>query len=175
LKIGRAATAAKEARKQIGKTQLQLSLDLFESREAVSQQESGRYRVQPNIAKHFAEKHNNPWVALEAAAEYIGWAPVRLDGEAADLHRTSVLLKTQEELEEALESMLAASKKITKNPKCVEAIGKEVIEKSLQECIDAITALNHYVAVICKEYGISWQKVWKQHKLKLIQRRFIKK
>jgi len=81
LKIGRAATAAKEARKQIGKTQLQLSMDLFESREAISQQENGRYRVQPNVARYFTEKHNDPWVALEAAAEYTGWGPVKLDGE----------------------------------------------------------------------------------------------
>jgi hypothetical protein len=100
---------------------------------------------------------------------------VKLDGEAADLHRTTVTMKTKEELREALESMIDASKNLTVNPRCVEKIEMEVIEKSLQECVDAITALNHYVAVVCKEYGISWSKVWKQHKVKLIQRRFIKK
>jgi transcriptional regulator with XRE-family HTH domain len=175
VKTGRAATAAREARKQIGKTQLQLSMDLFESREAISQQENGRYRVQPNVAQYFANKHNDPWVGFEAASEYFGWGPVKLDGEAVDLHRTTISLKTKEELEEALEAMLEASKKLTVNPQSIDQIEINVIEKSVHECVDAITALNHYVAAICKEYGISWVKVWTQHKMKLIQRRFLKK
>lgn len=175
LGIGRVPKALKDARAEIGVTQQQLSFDIYESREAVSQQENGRYRVQPNITKYYTEKHNNPWVAMEAVAEYTGCGVVKLDGDAADLHRTTVLLKTKEELEEALEAILAASKKIAVNPKTVGNMEKEVIEKSLNECTDAITALTHYVAVLCKEYGISWSKVWTQHKVKLIQRRFIKK
>jgi len=176
MPIGRAAESAKFARNQAGMTQLEMTFDdYYGSRESISHQENGRYQVQPELGRYFAEKHNNPWVAMEAAAEYTSWGIVKLDGEAADLHRTSVLLKTQEELEEAMDSILAASKKLSVNPKCVEVYEKEVIEKSLHECIDAITALNHYVAVVCCEYGVSWAKIWTQHKVKLIQRRLIKK
>lgn len=168
--------AAKLARKETGLTQQQMTLDeYFGSRESVSSQENGRYQVQPELGRYYSEKHNDPWVAMEAAAEYTGWGIVKLDGEAADLHRTSVSLKTREELKEALEAVMDASKNLTVNPKCVERVEIAVIEKSLHECIDAITALNHYVAVICKEYGIPWAKMWTQHKIKLIQRRFIKK
>jgi DNA-binding XRE family transcriptional regulator len=176
MKIGRAAAAAKAARKEAGITQLEMTFDeYYGSRESVSQQENGRYQVQPELSTYYVEKHNNPWVAFEAAAEYVGWGPVKLDGEAVDLHRTTISLKTKEELEEALEAMLEASKKLTVNPQSIDQIEINVIEKSVHECVDAITALNHYVAAICKEYGISWVKVWTQHKMKLIQRRFLKK
>ncbi|WLR54867.1 XRE family transcriptional regulator [Mesobacillus subterraneus] len=173
---GRASLAARAARKEAGITQLEMTFDeYYGSRESISQQENGRYQVQPELSKYYTEKHNNPFVAMEAAAEYIGWGPMKLDGDAADLHRMTVTMKTKEELEEAILSIKKASEKLTVNPRCVERLDIEEIEKSIMESIDAITALNHYVAVVCKEYGISWVKVWTQHKVKLIQRRFIKK
>lgn len=173
---GRATLAARTARKEVGITQLEMTFDeYYGSRESISQQENGRYQVQPELTKYYTEKHNNPFVAMEAAAEYIGWGPMKLDGDAADLHRMTVTMKTKEELEEAILSIRKASEKLTVNPRCIERLEIEEIEKSLMESIDAITALNHYVAVVCKEYGISWVKVWTQHKVKLIQRRFIKK
>ncbi|MBT2680022.1 XRE family transcriptional regulator [Bacillus sp. ISL-35] len=173
---GRATSAARTARKEAGITQLEMTFDeYYGSRESISQQENGRYQIQPELTKYYTEKHNNPFVAMEAAAEYIGWGPMKLDGDAADLHRMTVTMKTKEELEEAILSIRKASEKLTVNPRCIERLDIEEIEKSLMESIDAITALNHYVAVVCKEYGISWVKVWTQHKVKLIQRRFIKK
>jgi hypothetical protein len=176
MPIGRAAMAAKTARREAGVTQLEMTFnDYYGSRESISQQENGRYQVQPELSSYYVEKHNNPWVALEASAEYVGWGPVKLDGEAADLHRTTVTLKTKEELEEALESLRQASRKLTTNPKAMDPADMEVIKKSILESIDAITALNHYVAIVCKEYGVSWARMWTQHKLKLIQRRFIRK
>lgn len=175
MKVGRAASSVKNARNEIRATQLELSFDIHESREAVSQQENGRYRVQPNIASYFAEKHNNPWVAIEAAHEYTHWGVSKLDGEAVDLHRNSTALKFKEELEEAIYAMDKAMKKLAVNPSHIQSMDLEVIERSIQESLDVITASNHYVAVICKEYGISWMKMWTQHKVKLIQRRFLKK
>lgn len=176
MKIGRAAKAAQAARKEAGFTQLEMTFDgFYGSRESISQQENGRYQVQPELSKYFVEKHNNPWVAMEAAAEYVGWGPAKLDGEAVDLHRTTVTMKTKEELEEALSAMIETSRKLTVNPQSIQQTDIALIEKSVHECIDAITALNHYVAVICKEYGISWVKMWTQHKMKLVQRRFLKR
>lgn len=175
MPVGRASLAAKTARKDAGITQLEMTFDeYFGSRESISQQENGRYQVQPELTKYYVEKQNNPWVAMEAAAEYTSWGPQKLDGEAVDLHRTSVSLKTKEELEEALLAVCNASKKLTVNPKATDQLDLKEIEQSLLESIDAITALNHYVAILCKEYNISWVKMWTQHKVKLIQRRFIK-
>jgi len=170
---GRAANAAKNARKGIGKTQQQLTFDIPYSREAISKQEHGEYRVQPSLAKHYTEEHENPWVGLESAAEYTGWGPVKLDGHAVELHRCSTALKTEEELREALESIQEVN--LTTNPKTIQSFEREHLEKTLQECLDAITALTHYVAIICKEYGFSWMKMWTKHKMKLVSRGFLSK
>lgn len=175
MKNGRAAREVKNARKEIESSQLELTFDgYYGSRESISQQENGRYNVQPELTKYYTEKHNNPFPAIEAAHEYTNWGVTKLDGDAVDLHRTSVSMKTKEELKEALEAVAEANKKILVNPNTLDPTSIKTIENSIQECIDAITALTHYVAILCKEYGISWIKMWTQHKLKLTQRRFIK-
>jgi DNA-binding XRE family transcriptional regulator len=173
VKCGRAANAVKEARKDANMTQQQLSFEIFESRESISHQENGRYRVQPNISKYFAEKHNNPWVALEAAAEYTGWGPVKLDGEMVDLHRASVAMKTKEELIEALEAIESVC--VANHPRSIREFDKKQLEEAILQAIDAIVALTQYVAVICIDYGFSWFKMWQQHRAKLKAKGFIKR
>jgi DNA-binding XRE family transcriptional regulator/NTP pyrophosphatase (non-canonical NTP hydrolase) len=173
VKCGRAANAVKEARKDANMTQQQLSFELFESRESISHQENGRYRVQPNISKYFAEKHNNPWVALEAAAEYTGWGPVKLDGEVVDLHRASVAMKTKEELIEAIEAIESVC--VANHPRSIREFDKQQLEEAILQAIDAIVALTQYVAVICIDYGFSWVKMWQKHRAKLKSKGFIRK
>jgi DNA-binding XRE family transcriptional regulator len=173
VKHGRAANAVKEARKDADMTQQQLSFEIFESRESISHQENGRYRVQPNISKYFAEKHNNPWVALEAAAEYTGWGPVKLDGEMVDLHRASVAMKTKEELTEALEAIESVC--VANHPRSIRELDKQRLEEAILQAIDAIVALTQYVAVICIDYGFSWVKMWQKHRTKLKSKGFIRK
>ncbi|OAT71908.1 helix-turn-helix domain-containing protein [Parageobacillus thermoglucosidasius] len=173
MKRGRAADAVKAARKAANMTQQQLSFEIYESRESVSHQENGRYRVQPNISKYFAEKHNNPWVALEAAAEYTGWGPVKLDGEMVDLHRASVTMKTREELTEALEAIESVC--VANHPRSIRDFDKQHLEEAILQAIDAIVALTQYVAVICVDYGFSWLKMWQKHRTKLKTKGFIRK
>jgi DNA-binding XRE family transcriptional regulator len=172
LKIGRARLTLKQARKDSKMTQQQMSFEIFESREAVSQQENGGYRVQPNIANYFTREQNNPWVALEAAAEYTSWGPVKLDGEYVDLHRASVAAKTLEELEEALTAIKNVC--VANNPKAMKEYEKSTLEEVLIQAIDANVALTHYIAVICKEYEISWMKIWNNHRTKLQARGYLK-
>ncbi|QIZ66667.1 helix-turn-helix domain-containing protein [Geobacillus subterraneus] len=169
---GRAADAVKAARQKTGMTQQQLSFEIYESRESVSHQENGRYRVQPNISKYFAEKHNNPWVALEAAAEYTGWGPVKLDGDVVDLHRASVTMKTREELVEALEAIESVC--VANHPRYIREFDKQRLEEAMMQAIDAIVALTQYVAVICMDYGFSWWKMWQKHRAKLQAKGFIR-
>jgi DNA-binding XRE family transcriptional regulator len=173
MKCGRAANAVKAARKAANMTQQQLSFEIYESRESVSHQENGRYRVQPNISKYFAEKHNNPWVALEAAAEYTGWGPVKLDGEMVDLHRASVAMKTKEELTEALEAIESVC--VANHPRSIGEFDRKQLEEAILQAIDAIVALTQYVAVICLDYGFSWLDMWKKHRTKLKAKGFIKR
>jgi DNA-binding XRE family transcriptional regulator len=172
MKNGRAANAVKQARKDVKMTQQQLAFEIFESRESISHQENGRYRVQPNISRYFAEKYDNPWVALEAAAEYVGWGPVKLDGEVVDLHRASVTMKTREELTEALEAMESVC--VANLPRSIKDYDRKQLEEAILQSIDAIVSLTQYVAVICEDYGFSWTKMWEKHRAKLMTKGYVK-
>lgn len=168
---GRAAKAAKSARKDIGLTQLQLSLDVDYSREAVSKQEHGEYRVQPELAKHYTANHQNPWVAMEAAHEYTGWGPVKLDGDIVDLHRSSVKAKAIEELHEAIVAIEKMD--VINHPKSLASFERQDIELAMEEVVEAITASNHLVAVLCEEYDFRWDKVWENHTKQLISKGYL--
>ncbi|MED2945471.1 XRE family transcriptional regulator [Bacillus swezeyi] len=174
MNFGRAQKALKNARKDAKLTQQQMSMDdeLFLSRESVSHQECGRHKVQPEVAQYFTEKHNDPRAAIEAASEYAGWGPLILDGETADLHRVNLLVQSKIQMTEALESLQNSVDHISVNPKTLSDTRK--IEKSIQECLDVITALTQLIVVLCKEYSISWMKMWGKHKMKLLTRGLIK-
>ncbi|AUS12395.1 MULTISPECIES: helix-turn-helix domain-containing protein [Bacillus] len=174
MKFGRAPKALKSARKEAELTQQQLSMDdeLFLSRESVSHQECGRHKVQQEVAQYFAEKHNDPRPALEAASDYTGWGPLILDGETADLHRVNLLVQSKIQMTEALDALQNSVEHISVNPKTLS--DTKMIEKSIQECLDVITALTQLIVVLCKEYSISWVKMWGKHKMKLLTRGLIK-
>ncbi|SET00767.1 hypothetical protein SAMN05421676_102328 [Salinibacillus kushneri] len=171
-KGSRAANTLKNSRKSTGKTQQQLSMETYLSREAVCKQENGEYKVQPEMAQHFMDQYNNPWVALEAAEEYVGWGVTRLDGRAADLHRSSVKDKTAEELEEALEAIKRV--KTSLNPDFVESFQVQEIKQSVQEMMDVVTAGVNWIAVVCDEYKLNWSEQWDEHHRKLKSRDYVR-
>ncbi|MGP4041930.1 XRE family transcriptional regulator [Gracilibacillus sp. D59] len=172
MEKGRASKALKQGRYEISKTQQQLSMETFLSRESVSHQENGSYKVQPEMVQHFAEKYNNPWVALEASSEYIGWGVRRLDGFAADLHRSAVKDKLLEELDEAIEAIKRV--KTSLKPSMVQSFHKQDIEQSVQESMDGVLALVTWIAVACEEYNLSWTKSWEKHHMKLKAKQYVK-
>jgi hypothetical protein len=47
------------------------------------------------------------------------------------------------------------------------------IRTAIIECIEAITALTHYVAVLCKEYAFSWLAMWREHRQKLKDSKYL--
>ncbi|ARC68722.1 MULTISPECIES: helix-turn-helix domain-containing protein [Bacillus] len=175
MKFGRASQAAKTSRKDAKLTQQRMAMedDLFMSRESISHQENGRHRVQPEVTEYFSEKHNDPWSAIEAASEYSGWGPIRLDGPAAEVNRMTAAVQSTIQMTEAIDSLKEHMEIFTIKPDSVS--DKTSIEKTIQECLDVITALTQFVAVICKEYSINWLKMWSKHKLKLLTRGLITK
>jgi hypothetical protein len=93
-----------------------------------------------------------------------------LDG--ADLHASTVHLKTFEEITEAEEAMKAVP--ITKRKDQLREKDLAAIRTAIVECIEAITALTHYVAVLCKEYTFSWLTMWREHRQKLKESKYLK-
>jgi transcriptional regulator with XRE-family HTH domain len=154
-------------------SQQQLAFDLNVSRESVSAYETERAKVPKDITQQLMSRFDDGHFALELAHDYTGgsWAPA-LNGPAVDLYKTSVQNKTIEEIQEAYESIKKAVLNV--QPNFIGNFEKQDIEKSLDEAADAVTALNTYIMVICKEYRISWIKVWARHQSKLISRGFLK-
>lgn len=162
----------KELRKPDSQQQLALELNL--SREAVSAYETERTKLPVDIAQRVMEKYDDPWFAINIANKYTGGAWVRkLDGEFAELNRSSVVLKTLEELDEAVTSIKKAP--FVKHPKLLAAYELQDLKKSLLEAIDVIVAASHLVAVSCEEYGYSWNELWDEHTSKLVSNGYVSK
>jgi transcriptional regulator with XRE-family HTH domain len=154
-------------------TQLQLSFELNVSRESVSAYETERAKLPADVSQKLMEKYDHPFYAMAVASEYTAGAWVgKLDGANIDLHRASVRSKTKEELAEALEAIRSVC--LANPPKSMQEHQKRELEEALMQALDAIVALTHYVAIVCRDYGFSWIKLWRNHRAKLKSAGYVK-
>lgn len=144
-----------------GETQLSFGTALNLTRETVSKYENGRSKVSADISRNLIDKYNNPEFAITIRNEYTGTGPMWLDGPNVDLHRSSVKEKTMEELKEALEKLegFCFSKPLQR----LQLFEKQTLENVLEELAEAQTAIDHLIAVVCKEAEISYKGVWDKH------------
>lgn len=154
-------------------SQLKLSMNVDVSRESVSKYETGNVKLPTDVSQKVMQKYDNPWFAFEIEYEYTAGSGVKkLDGKNIDLHRSSVKAKTEEELEEALVALKNVS--VVNKPEATNQIEKQKIEEALLQVIDAIYAAKHCVAILSKEYGFSWLKLWQVQFKKLVQRGYVR-
>lgn len=153
------------------KTQQQFAFDMGVVRETISKYETGRSQIPQDISKKIVFKYDDPKFAMTIRNAYTGTGPVWLDGENVDLHRSSVKEKTIEELQEAMEHILNTC--LAKPLKKVQHFERQDVEKMLMEVVDAITAMDHFVAVVCTEAEISYTNIWQKHYRKLAKRGYI--
>lgn len=167
-------TVIKEVRECKGITQQRLGQVSFLSDSTISAIETGRRTLTQENLKIICKELDDPRLYFEAASEITGdvfsfhW----LNGETADLHRASVKEKTIEELDEAIEAINLI--KTYKNPKtCTEEDIKSIIQ-SVQETIDVFNASAIYIAVMCKEFNLDINEMFKLQKQKLVNRGYLK-
>lgn len=91
--------------------------------------------------------------------------------ENADLHRSSVHLKALEEIGEAEEALHDAP--ITKTREQLTQTDLLKIKAAIMESVEAITALMHYVSILCREYCFSYVGVWREHRSELRAKKYI--
>lgn len=165
-------TIQREARISAGVTQQEFADGMNYSRSMIAEIEAGRKRMAPEVAPRAVSLLDDGFYSMEMAHELTGGAYMgRLDGDLVDLSRTSVQLKSIEEIDE-LRDRLKRLNIINKPSGC--EMQKEELKQDLIECLDVIVCLSHFVAVICKEYAISWMGIWKLHRKKLKDRNYIK-
>lgn len=142
-------------------TQEQLAMDLNVARETVSKYENGRSRVPADISRSLMERYDNPRFAITIRNEYTSTGPVWLDGPNVDLHRSSVKEKVLEEMKEALDKIegFCMAKPLNR----LQHFEFQAMESLIDESVEAITALEHMIAVICLEANISYREVWHRH------------
>ncbi|MFF5994246.1 helix-turn-helix transcriptional regulator [Lysinibacillus sp. KU-BSD001] len=142
-------------------TQQQFAFDLGVVRETVSKYENGRSKVPADISRRIVDKFDDPRFAMTIQQEYTGTGPIWLNGENVDLHRCSVKEKTIEELQEALKAIHTIN--LATPFHAVNHFNLSKLEEVLEEAVEAITALQHFVAITCAESGLSYRKVWTDH------------
>lgn len=89
-----------------------------------------------------------------------------------DLHRASVLFKSVEEIKEVL--TVSGQAPISKTNDQLDEMERQQIKRLLMETVEAITALTHLAAVLCKEYSFSWMGTWKEHRAYLKSKKYVK-
>nr|WP_289038210.1 XRE family transcriptional regulator [uncultured Allobacillus sp.] len=169
--VTRAQQLLKRTRKKYGVTQEKLSQETFQSRESISMQENGSRKINHTTARTITEKYNDPFVAMEAAAEYIGWGISVFDGKAADLHRASMVMATKREVREALEKLKDLP--IAENPSAVKEFEKQNIKEALIEQAEASTFIENNIAALCNEYGFNWTEIWDSARKRLTARGYL--
>lgn len=153
-------------------TQQKQALEMSVARETISRYETNKDRVNVDVARQYSAKYDNPRFAITVQNEYTGTGPVILDGENVDLHRSAIKEKTLEELEEAFNRLKSTS--LAKPLACMELFEKQDLHDSLEELIEASTAISNLVAVVCMESGISYKELWVDHYNYLISKGFLK-
>lgn len=138
---------------------------------AISKYIRGTRQPSNDVIRSAVAHYDDAALTLAAYEEVAGEASVPWLNNA-DLHKSTVHLKAQEEVSEANEAIQAVP--ITKRKDQITEADLLVIKAAITECIEAITALTHYVAVLCKEYTFSWLGMWKAHRQKLKDSKYLK-
>lgn len=168
MKFGQALEAVSEER---GENQYVVASIACVSNSLVSKIVRGTRKAPSDLIRSTVAHYDEPRLYLAAQEEVAGDATVPWLNNS-DLHPSTVHLKNIEEIREAIEAMSAVP--ITKRKDRLTDADRAAIKKAIKESIEAITALTHYVAILCKEYGFSWMAVWKEHRLKLKTSKYIK-
>lgn len=165
--------ALREARERWGMTQETAGQIGYVSNKMVSAIECGRRAAGPDVLERLATTLDYPRLYMEAAAEVTGgvYASPWLDGDSVDLHRTSVWAKTCEELQEAIKVVSAAD--VVNAPSRADEAHRQAVHDSMIQILDARVAIDHYLAVMCEEYGFSILAVYQEHRRKLESRGYI--
>ncbi|MBD8013852.1 helix-turn-helix domain-containing protein [Planococcus wigleyi] len=154
-----------------GQTQEQLAMELNVSRELVSKIENGRVEMAPDISRKLMKRKGSPRLAMALRYEYTGTGTTLLNGPNVDLHRSSVREKTIEEAEEFLAALKAFS--FAKPLSNLSNWERPELEKTLEEGVELITAIEHLLLIVCEETGINFTDVWQNHHTQLMAKGYV--
>ncbi|ULO10268.1 XRE family transcriptional regulator [Paenibacillus sp. 19GGS1-52] len=131
----------------------------------------GTRKASETVMKAAVRHYDDIQLIIGAGEEVMGGACVPyLDG--ADLHPSSTHIKTIEEVQEALQALLQLP--ITKRLDQLGPGDLENIKDGIMEQLEAITALTHNAAVLCRKYDLSYISMWNDHRAELKLKKYMK-
>ncbi|MCD5324746.1 MULTISPECIES: helix-turn-helix domain-containing protein [Pontibacillus] len=165
--------ALQNARKQCGDSQTNLSMEANCSRETISAYENGRAKVPSDIFQHALEKYQDLDMVMEAAADYFGpYFFPQLNGDNVDHHPSSVLMKSEEELEEALVAVKKAKKIMLKPGSSISDVERRELEEIAQEYIESMTCGWVFLRAL-EPYGLHYTKLLENHNREMIAKGYV--
>lgn len=168
---GQFGQALGEMLKRTGKTKIEVAKAVHVDNSLVGKIVNGTRKPAKEIMKSTSKHFDDAQLYIAAAGEVTSGAHAPwLDN--VDLHRASVLFKTVEEMREVL--TLSAEVPISKTADQLTESERQVMKRLLMETVEAITALTHFAAVLCKEYSFSWLATWKEHRAELKAKKYMK-
>lgn len=149
MAIGQFGPALEQALKRSGDTREKAGLIVNADASLVGKIARGSRKASKPVMRAAVEHYDDGQLFLAAAAEVTGGASAPwLDN--VDLHRASVLIKTLEEMREVLDASGLAP--ISKTNEQINDTERQRIKRLLMETVEAITALTHLAAVLCKVF-----------------------
>lgn len=132
---------------------------------------NGTRKPSKELMTSTVEHYDDGQLYIAAAGEVTGgaFAPWLNN---VDLHRACVLLKSIEEIQEVL--AVSGQAPISKTNDQLDESERLQVKRLLMETVEAITALTHLAAVLCKEYSFSWLATWKEHRAILKAKKYMK-
>lgn len=171
------STALKKAREAKNLKQEAVGQEIYLSAKMISAIERGRRKLPKDASPKVATMLDDPelYAALQAQATG-GVASPWLDGDRVDLHRSSVRDKTIEELSEAIEALSKARMLVNaKDASDLDADGLKQIKEALHQLVEAQTACQVAIGVLCKQYNLSMAQVYRDHISELITKGYVRK
>lgn len=171
MAIGQFPGALEEVLKRTGDTLAQAGKAANVDGSQVGKIIKGSRKASEPVMRAAAQHYDDGQLYIAAAGEVTGgaFAPWLNN---VDLHRASVLFKTVEEMKEVL--ALTNEAPISKTADQLTESDRQIMKRLLMETVEAITALTHFAAVLCKEYSFSWLATWKEHRADLKAKQYMK-
>lgn len=171
MAIGHFPRALEEVLKQTGDTLADAGKATHVDGSQIGKIIKGTRKASKPVIKAAVQHYDDGRLYIAAAGEITDGASVPWLNNV-DLHRSTVHLKVLEEIGEAEQALMQAP--ITKTKDQLGQKEQQQIKEAIMESIEAITALMHYVTVLCKEYCFSYFGAWQEHRATLKAKKYLK-
>lgn len=167
LTISKTGQALREARERRGITQAEAGAIGLVDNTMVSQIETGRRRLQRDVGRRIGQALDDGRCYMALAEEATGGVSSPwLDGHV-DLGRVAVWAKLAEELIEAGRAVERVMPLVIRPPDALTDEQRARIREALHEQLEARTAIDLAVAVLCRETGESVRRLNDEHRAEL--------